>query len=114
MQILKKLKNIGGVIVRTKDFDEYLSQQLQDCDYRREYLLELIRAVDGEEGLSLLEALKDIINTMGVTEFSKLVGMKRSAISRLLSQEKLPKVDTLDKLLAPFGLRAKINVEEVA
>ena len=55
--------------MRTKNFDEYLSEQLQDYDYRREYLLQLMTTVDDEEGLSLFDALKETVNTMGVTEF---------------------------------------------
>ncbi len=100
--------------MRTKNFDEYLSEQLQDYDYRREYLLQLMTTVDDEEGLSLFDALKETVNTMGVTEFSDLVGMERSGISRLLSQEHLPKVETLDRLLVPFGLKTRIGVEKVA
>ena len=99
---------------RTKDFDEHLSKELKNAKYRKEYLQQLTRPFDGEEGLSLIDALKDIISTMGVSEFAKLCKMERSSVSRILSQETLPKVDTLNRMLRPFKFRIKLELEEVA
>ena len=69
---------------------------------------------NGDEGLCLIDALKDIIGTMGVTEFAKLCDMERSAVSRFLSQNTTPKVDTLNRMLSPFKFKVKLELEEVA
>ena len=95
---------------RTKDFDEYLSEEMKTPEFRREYLLALMEDMDEVEGLPLFEALKMVIAKMGVTEFAELVGMKRSSVSRILSQASLPRLETLDKFLEPFGLKVKIEV----
>lgn len=99
---------------RTKDFDEHLSKQLKDPAYRKEYLQELISPSDLEEGLEPIEAIKSIIAAMGVTEFSKLCKMERSSVSRILYQESMPRVETLNKMLAPFKFKIRLELEEVA
>ncbi len=99
---------------RSIDYDEHISEQLRNAEYRGGFLLSIMETIDDEPGMELFEALKYVIAKMGVTEFAKLVKMERSSVSRILSQEATPKVETLDKFLAPFGLKVKIDVEEVA
>lgn len=74
----------------------------------------MISGDDGVEPLPLFDALKIAIGRMGVTEFAELVRMERSSVSRILSQSTIPKVETLDRFLKPFGLRVKLDVIEVA
>ena len=92
---------------RTRDFDKHLSEQLKNPSYRKGYLLSLMKNDNGEEGLSLFDSLKHIISKMGVTEFANLTDMERSSISRILSQDSSPKLETLNRLLIPFGLKLK-------
>ena len=99
---------------RSNDYDSYVAEQLRDSEYRQSYLLALMSTVDGEEGLSLLDALVSVIGKMGVTEFADLAGMQRSSIARIMAQKSPPKLETIDKMLAPFGLKVKIDVEKVA
>lgn len=96
---------------RSKSFDEMLSKELQNPTIGREYI---ISAMEGKEGKSLVEALFEVITIMGTKEFAELVGMQQQNISRLLTSGDIPKIDTINKLLAPFGLRARLDVEEVA
>ena len=100
--------------MQAKSFDKYLSEQLLDTEYRREYLLQLMKTIDGEKGLSLSDALKDIINTIGVTRFANLANIEPVIISQFLLQKELPTIDTLDRLLVPFDLKTKIDVEAIA
>ena len=99
---------------RSNDYDSYVAGQLRDPEYRQSYLLALMSTVDGEEGLSPLDALVSVIGKMGVTEFADLAGMQRSSVARIISQKSPPKLETMDKMLAPFGLKVKIDVEKVA
>ena len=96
---------------RTKSFDEALSKKLKKPRYAREFLL---ASMEGNDGMDLFEALKFTISCMGTKEFSEASGILPPNISRALSQDSAPKVETLNKFLAPFKLRVKIDVEKVA
>ncbi len=74
----------------------------------------LLTLMEGDDGMLPLEALKTTIRGMGVKEFSELSGIPLKSISRMLSSESLPKIETLNEYFAPFGLRVKIQLEKVA
>ena len=113
--ISKKLKSIGGVIMyRTKDFNKLLSKELQNPNFAREYFLSKMKELEGEQGLSFFEALKHVIRIMGVKEFANLVRMDRQNISRILTQNKLPKIGTLNRLFAPLKLKIRLDIEKIA
>lgn len=94
---------------RTKSFDEFLSKELRKPKIGREYI---IAAIEADK--SLLDALVEVISIMGTKEFAKLTGIKPQNVSRFLSQDSIPKIETLNQMLAPFKLKAKLNVEKVA
>ena len=96
---------------RNKSFNELLSKELKDPEVAKEYLL---ASIEGEDGLSLTDALFNLILAMGTKEFSELVDMKSQNISRLVTSGAIPKVETYNRMLAPFNLQVKINVEKVA
>ncbi|MCB9027136.1 MAG: hypothetical protein H6625_12505 [Bdellovibrionaceae bacterium] len=96
---------------RTESFDAYLSEQLQNPEMAKEFLLS---SMEGEDSLNLIDALKRTISCMGIKEFSEISGIHRHSISRMLSQDDIPKIETLNNYLAPFHLRVKIQVEDVA
>lgn len=96
---------------RTKSFNELLSKELQDPVIGREYI---VSAMEGDDGLTLVEALFEVISIMGTKEYSELVGMKQQNVSRLISSGTIPKLETVNQLLAPFKLKARLDVEEVA
>ena len=96
---------------RTESFDELLSEQLQNPEFAKEFLLS---SMEGDDGLDLVNALKRTISCMGIKEYSEMSGIHRNSVSRMLSQEDIPKIDTLNKYLFPFNLRAKFDIEEVA
>jgi DNA-binding phage protein len=95
---------------RTTDYDEQLSQELRDPEFAREFLLTLI---EGDEGLNVENALRHMIQRMGVKEASELTGMAAPNIVAFLKGNRHPKRETLDKLLRPFGLRTKTIIEDV-
>lgn len=112
-EILKRQNTTGDhTMHRTQDFDELLSEELQNDEFAREYFLSIMK--DEELNLSLLEALKHLIRKMGVKEYADLVGMKRQNVSRFLAQEEPPKLDTLNRMLAPFNLKAKLTIDHAA
>ena len=92
---------------RTKSFDEFLSEQLQDEEIAREFLLS---SMEGEDGVSLVEALQRTISIMGVKEFSETSGIHRNSVSRML-KEGITTFKNLDNYLSAFGLQSRISVE---
>lgn len=97
---------------RHGSYDEKLAAKLRKSQkFARGFLLTLM---EGEDGLSPIDALKHTIHKMGVREFSKMSGIPEKSISRMLGSKEVPKLDTLDRYFAPFGLKVKIDLEDVA
>lgn len=96
---------------RDSSYDKKLANELQNREFAKDFLIGLM---EGEEGLSPIEALKHTIRRMGIKEFAEFSGIPEKSISRMLHSDLTPKVDTLDEYLAPFGLRTKITLEDVA
>lgn len=84
---------------RSRDWNESLSQRLQDLDYAGDFILALT-----EEGDSLQEASGKTIRCYGVREFTKLTDLNEAAVQRAIDPEHNPTKSTLEKLLVPFGL----------
>jgi DNA-binding phage protein len=79
--------------------------------FAREFLL---AQMEGEEGLPLLEALKSTIRQMGVKEFSQKTKIAPSNLSRLLTGNTVPTLQTINRCLEPFGLEADLIAKKVA
>ncbi len=85
---------------RSKEYDEEKAADLEDPGFVRESLM---TAVAG--GSVLQEALGELIRTMGVKEFSEKVGMPSPNVLRAIDPKHNPTLQTLERLLRPFGLR---------
>ena len=85
--------------MRSRNWNEGLSERLQDLRYASDFLLVLT-----EEGHSLQEALGITIRGYGVREFSRLINLSESAIQRAIDPNYNPTKRTLEELLAPFNL----------
>ena len=86
---------------RSVDWNAGLAQDLKNPKFARGFIL---AALDAEE-LSPQIVLRKVILAYGLKEFSKRVKMPPSNISRALNPRYNPTVQTLNKLLRPFGLR---------
>lgn len=96
---------------RSKIYDEKLSTELRSPKFAREFLMTLM---EGEEGLTLDEALRHLISRMGVKEFAELAKVERNNVSAFLKKKREPKPETLDLYLKPFGLKVKLIVEQAS
>ncbi len=97
---------------RHGSYDEKLATKLQGSQkFAKGFLLTLM---EDEEGLTPLDVLKHTIHKMGVREFSEMADIPEKSVSRMLSSDEIPKLDTLDRYFAPFGLKVKIDLESVA
>ena len=93
---------------RTKNFNEDLSKRLKNKKFAATYLLSLI---EGEDGLSLEDALKIFIEQMGIKEFSSITHFPSSNIVDFLKGKRHPKKETLDSYLKPFKLKTILHIE---
>lgn len=96
---------------RHESYNEELAGELQDQEFAKAFLLDLI---EGDEGLSPLEALRHTIRRMGVKEFSETAKIPYESVCRMLESDSTPKITTLDRYFAFFGLKVKIILEDVA
>jgi hypothetical protein len=51
---------------------------------------------------------------MGVKEFSEAAKVPYESVCRMLESDSIPKITTLDRYFAFFGLKVKIVLEDVA
>ena len=92
---------------RTKKFNSVLSEKLKNPKFAAHYLEALM---EGKDGLSLEDALKIMIEQMGIKEFAELVDKPSSNIDNFIKGKRHPKKETLDDYLKPFGLHAIFTV----
>jgi DNA-binding phage protein len=108
-RISQELEKIGWITWResmsrrSQDWNEGLARDLKNPEFAREFLMSSL-----EEGLSSQQALRKVILTYGLKEFSKRVKIPSSNISRALNPNHNPTLETLNKLLRPFGLKLTI------
>ena len=89
---------------RSKDWNEYLYEQLRDIDYAQKFIITCL-----EEGVSLQVALGKAIRAYGIKEFSKKVNIPSSNIIRAINPNYNPSKTTLEKLLKPFSLKLTVT-----
>ena len=70
--------------------------------------------IEGDDGLSPLDALRHTIRRMGVKEFSEAAKVPYESVCRMLESDSIPKIATLNRYFAFFGLKVKIVLEDVA
>ena len=85
---------------RSRDWNEGLRQNLEDPAFAREFL---IAAFD--EGVTLQYALGKAIRAIGIKEFAARIGMASPNLLRAIHPRHNPTQQTLNRMLAPFGLR---------
>lgn len=96
---------------RKGSYNERVAKNLlSGIDARRAYILADIE----EDDFNVIENIKDAINYMGIKDFAELANLQTTSVSRFVNSEEIPKLTTLEKFFAPFGVRPKIGVVQVA
>ena len=89
---------------RSLDWNKGLAKDLKDPEFARGFILAALE----DESISPQEVLRKVILSYGLKEFSKKVRMPSSNISRALSSKSNPTLETINRLLKPFGLRLAV------
>ena len=96
---------------RHKNFNELLTKEFQSNDFFKVYLSELIE----DEGLSLREALKKTIISMGLQNYANKVNIPVQHVSDFVSGRRNFRIETIDKhLRKAFNLMIKTSIQNVA
>lgn len=97
---------------RLENYDRIISKNLRTKkNYAKGFLKALMEDMGEDKGLSLEEALKLIIRTMGVKEFAKFTHQASPNITDFLKGRRRPKQSTFDAYLKPFGLKTILAVK---
>lgn len=96
---------------RNSSYDQDLAKELKDPAFAQGFLLDLM---EGEEGLSLEDALRHTIQRMGVTEFCTRARKSKQYVNSFIKAKRNIKPETLDALLKPFGLKTRVIVEKAS
>jgi len=95
---------------RSQSWNEGLAKDLKDPHFASGFIMASLK----EEGISPQCVLRKVVLSYGLKEFSKKVKMSSSNISRALNQKYNPTIETLNRLLKPFGLRLVVAPIEKA
>ena len=93
---------------RHKDFDELVAQEFEDLEFAQAYISNLIN----KESLSLEDALRESIKSMGLQAFSEKAGISISYVSDFVNKRKKWSTDNLMKYTEQvFKLKIKMIIE---
>ena len=93
---------------RHKDFNELVAQEFEDIGFSQAYITNLIN----NEGLSLEEALRESIKSMGLQAFADKAEISISYVSDFVNKRRNWSTDNLVKYIGQvFGLKIKMSVE---
>jgi hypothetical protein len=93
---------------RHKDFNELVAREFEDLDFAQAYIANLIN----NEGLSLEEALRESIKSMGLQAFADKAEVSISYVSDFVNKRRKWSTDNLVKYIEQvFDLKIKMSVE---
>jgi len=94
----------------TKDYSEFLSQQLQDSEMAAEYLSAAIEEGSVDE---FLLALRDVAEAHGgVSVLANITELNRQSMYKMLSEDGNPTLTSLLTVLRAVGITMKFASDE--
>jgi probable addiction module antidote protein len=96
----------------TRSYKEWLFKRIKDPEKALGYLRACLE--DGDERVFLI-ALKDVADAHGgLTKFSRVAGLTREHLYRMLSRKGNPSLSSLASLLGALGFRLSIDLKRPA
>ena len=90
--------------------DDFMQEQLQNEEFRREYLNVTIQEFieDGDYDF-FFRSLEDVIKAQSsLSEFSKRSGVTRKALYDMFKGERVPRLDTIGRILKELGFELRV------
>jgi DNA-binding phage protein len=88
---------------RSCEWNEGLAKDLKNPQFAREFVMAAL-----EEEIALQVALGKVIRAYGVKEYAEKVSMASSNVQRAIHPNHNPTQETLNRLLAPLGLKLAV------
>lgn len=93
---------------RHKDFNELVAQEFEDLGFAQAYITNLIN----NEDLSLEDALRESIKSMGLQAFAEKAGISISYVSDFVNKRRKWSTDNLMKYIEHvFELKIKMSIK---
>ncbi len=102
--------NINKMKSEFKSHSEHMQESLRDEEYQKMYLNASIQEFisDGDYDL-FFASLEKVIKARGtVSEFAEKTGITRAALYEMFRGERVPRFDTIGKLLKELGYTLKV------
>ena len=90
---------------RTQDWNRGLANDLGEPTFRREFINAAL-----EEGVPIQDVLRKLVDVVGLKETSKRTNMASPNILRALNPKHNPTLETLNRILQPFGLKLSVTM----
>ncbi|MCD7780029.1 MAG: helix-turn-helix domain-containing protein [Candidatus Gastranaerophilales bacterium] len=93
-----------------KTHDEHMQEVLQDMEYQKMYLNVSIQDFINEGNYELFFAsLEKVVKARySISEFSRKTGITRKALYEIFKGERIPRFDTIGKLLKELGYTLEV------
>ena len=101
---IEKLKN------NTKPYSEISDENMNDFEFQREYLnISLEEYLNDGDFNKFFKSLERVIKSReSISSFAKKVNIDRSNLYSLFNGEKVPRLDTVAKILKELGYTIKV------
>ena len=91
------------MVRRAQDWNINLAKRLRDRSFARNFIIAAFK-----ESLPIQVALGKAIRAYGIKEFAELIDMPPSILIRAFRPSTNPTLETITRLLAPFGLTLSV------
>ena len=102
--------NIGKLRKNTIPYNELENKYMEDYEYQKEYLnLSLEEYITDGDFNTFYKSLEKVIKTReSISSFAQKVNIDRSNLYTLFNGEKVPRLDTIAKILKELGYNLKV------
>ena len=92
------------------DFNEFIIEQLKNEDFQKEYMNEsLAEYINDGDFNAFFRSLELVIKSRGsISGFCEKAGIDRAMLYQVFKGERVPRVDTLAKILKTLGYNLKV------
>lgn len=92
------------------DFNEFLIEQLKNEEFQKEYMNEsLAEYIEDGNFNAFFRSLENVIKSRdSISSFCKKAGIDRALLYDIFAGKRVPKIDTLAKIMKTLGYSLKI------
>ena len=92
------------------NLNEFLIEQLKDTEFQKEYMNESLAEYINDGNFNAFFRLLEMVikSRDSISSFCKKAGIDRAMLYQVFKGERIPKVDTLAKILKTLGYNLKI------